>query len=377
MDLRHGSLAAFCLGAIYFACSLAGYGNDYDTYAMVRSGQNLLNGLGYSPSRAPGYPIPEIVIGATSKIGGSTFSNAISVALALGSLSLFYLLASRLVEPDRAGFAVLFVALNPVFVVAASSTMDYVYSIFFILAAVHALASDRFTLAALLSGLALGSRLSNALIVLVLYLAVIMFHYLDGNRRQALRVFASGILGVLVTAILFVPVFIASGHTLGFLTYAIGDWTFIENVARFLYKNLYLFGVAFFVGLALVLGLGEARALYTVNRDRFGLLLIGLALVLQGLFAKAPLEIEYLIPFIFIVGLALARALKATARILLLGLVASYSFININLLDIEYDMSKAQAVGAKFRVSLGKGYLTEDLYRRSATEKRYRDYLRD
>lgn len=110
MVLSLGSLAAIYLGAVYFACCLAGYGNDFDTNAMIRSGQNLLNGLGYSPSRAPGYPVPEIVIGAASRIGGSILLNSISVVLGLGSLSLFYLLALRHLKPNRAGFAVLFVA---------------------------------------------------------------------------------------------------------------------------------------------------------------------------------------------------------------------------------------------------------------------------
>jgi hypothetical protein len=60
----------FVLFVLYCLFGLNGYGNDIDTYLMKESGQNLLLHGKYFPSRVPGYPIPEITIGATSLIGG-------------------------------------------------------------------------------------------------------------------------------------------------------------------------------------------------------------------------------------------------------------------------------------------------------------------
>ena len=72
----------------YFIISLMGYGTDNDTYRMIRSGQNFwLNDI-YNASRFQGSLIPELIIGALSILGGSIFSNAISVILSILTLKI-------------------------------------------------------------------------------------------------------------------------------------------------------------------------------------------------------------------------------------------------------------------------------------------------
>ncbi|MCG8545849.1 MAG: hypothetical protein MJE12_16745 [Alphaproteobacteria bacterium] len=364
------------LGILYLVCAQFGYGTDFDTYAMVRSGHALVDGQDYKPSRWPGYLVPEALIGVASKVGGSTLSNTVSVALGLGTLALFYSLCCKLMAPIQALFATALVGLNPVFIVASTASMDYIYALFFMLLGLRYLAASAPYAAAPFFALALGSRLGNLPMAAALYLIFILHHYRQGDVAMVRRIFLSGLLtGVLSTA-LYVPAFIAAGYSLGFLTYVIGDWGLMAHVARYLFKNVYLFGLLFCLGLFAVLLTGGARRLWQDNRDGIGLALVAVALAVQLMFLKLPLEIAYLLPFAFVVALLLARSQPKWVMAVLCALVASYNVFSVNLFDISYASDRNQATGASFRISLGKGYLWRDLARRAEIEQKYAEYLR-
>ena len=364
------------LGILYLVCAQFGYGTDFDTYAMVRSGHALFDGHGYEPSRWPGYLVPEALIGVASRIGGSTLSNMVSVALGLGTLALFYNLCCKLMVPVQALFATALVGLNPVFIVASTSSMDYVYALFFTLLGLRYMAAGAPYAAAPFFALALGSRLGNLPMAAALYLIFIVHHYREGDVAMVRRIILSGLLtGVLSTA-LYVPAFIAAGYSLGFLTYVIGDWGLMAHVARYLFKNVYLFGLLFCLGLLAVLLTGGARRLWQDNRDGIGLALVAVALPVQLMFLKLPLEIAYLLPFGFVVALLLARSQPRWVMAVMCALVASYNVFSVNLFDISYASDRNQATGASFRLSFGKGYLWRDLARRAEIEQKYAKYLR-
>ncbi|MEY4900708.1 MAG: hypothetical protein RI895_1130 [Actinomycetota bacterium] len=54
------------------------YGGDNDTYYMIRTFSNLIEGFGYSPSRFTGYPVAEIGIGFIAFYFGSWLNNLLS-----------------------------------------------------------------------------------------------------------------------------------------------------------------------------------------------------------------------------------------------------------------------------------------------------------
>ena len=71
-------LGVIALFGLYYTIGLFGYGNDVDTYAMIRQGQQLVSTYHYYPSRPPGYFVPELIMGFTSIIGGHFLTNLLS-----------------------------------------------------------------------------------------------------------------------------------------------------------------------------------------------------------------------------------------------------------------------------------------------------------
>src|SRR5262245_26631097 len=134
-------LAALLLGlfAFYLVCGSFGYGNDNDTYAVFKTWSDWVRFGIYYPSRTPGFLLPETLMGLSSQWGGSFAANALSAIMASVALFLFHALAADRFSRDTALLATAAAGLNPHWVIAASSSMDYTYGAGFFLAALWAL----------------------------------------------------------------------------------------------------------------------------------------------------------------------------------------------------------------------------------------------
>lgn len=358
----------------------SGYGNDIDTYFMISSGHGaLLKGV-YHYSRPPGYFVPELIIGGASLLGGYLFTNLISSLLGTASLYLFWRLlkANGSFTHRDAALIVATVGLNPHYVIAASSTTDYVYSLFFGLLGVTALRVNRYLLAAPLFALAISSRLSNTLIIGIIYLYFIYIRHKEPESRNGIRLVGSGVLAGCLTALLFLPPYIAAGETFGFFTYKIGSWTFAEYLSRFVYKNIYLFGLAPFLWLGGMLIHGvTSKKLYVSSTPEVlaGMLVL---LVHELLFFKVPLEIPYLLPLLFVampMTVVLLRPGRA-AMYTFLFLVLSYGFVvNLDILDRRYNEAGTEAIAADAGLFARPGVVVADLLERRHSARKYAGYL--
>lgn len=181
----------------YLALSLFGYGTDSDTYRIIHSGQKLiLNGV-YVPSRFQGALIPEIVIGITSLLGGFVLSNLVSVILGILSLYIFFNFLLSITNAEKAILTVALVGLNPHYIIASTTSMDYIYSIFFILLGFTLLQKRSYFIASVVVAFAISSRLSNSLIVLMMYLYFIYIAiFYKKNTNEALKYCLSGVASV-------------------------------------------------------------------------------------------------------------------------------------------------------------------------------------
>lgn len=356
---------------IYALLGLSGYGADSDAYRMIRAGHNLILNGRYFPSRYPGYLFPEIVIGGSSLLGGFYLSNLISALLGTFTLVFFFrLLRTRFNDPD----ALLLTAaagLNPFFVIAASSSMDYVYSLFFILAGITLMNAHKQLPAALLFALAVSSRPSNALIVAAVYLVFILAAY--RAREGRLRpVILSALTGLGAAVLLFLPIYRAANNSFRFLAYSIGDWDLFGYLSRFVYKNVYVWGLLPFALVAIT-------ALYSLYKTRgthlreplawAGLLIL---LLHELLFLKVPLAKFYLLPVLFIIlplWMQLVNSRKLAALLVLFTI--AYNFINVDVLDIQYTESGNEAVGAQVGLYLTEGVLIEDIKQRRDAHAEY------
>jgi len=355
----------------YCFAGIFGYGNDNDSYALLKSGQNLIINQFYSPSRTQGSLITEIIIGITSIIGKHFLTNLISAILGVSSLLLFYNLIKRIFEDHAAILITFIVGLNPFIIIASSSTMDYIYSMFFILAGIHLLIKNKLLLAAVFMAFALSSRLSNCLVVGVVYLYFLLDHY-KTNKVYFLKLLRSGVFALVLTLTLYIPVFIVSGNNLSFLEYGIGDWSTSEIAARFIYKNFSLFSLLGSISIFTILIFGIFRKTIKL---KFGLLIsmiLLMILLIELMFLKVPVEISYLLPILFVVIPVFYSMTKSKLSLyVLLFLTVVYNFLNVDILKIEYNEDRTEAINAETGLFIKPGIIIEDISRRKQSQEYY------
>ncbi|MBF0160782.1 MAG: hypothetical protein HQL88_00705, partial [Magnetococcales bacterium] len=204
---------------LYAGMGLFGYGNDNDTYGMLRSGHALFFEGIYRYSRAPGYLIPEMVVGGAALLGGYFLANLISAVLGTASLFFFWRLLRAGFDEWTALLITAIVGLTPHYAIAASSSIDYIYSIFFILFGVTALRGHRCYWAALLFACATSARLSNLLTIGILYGYFIFIQYRKREYVVLMRLLLSGCLTVFYDCLFYIPSFMAAGNSFDFFAH--------------------------------------------------------------------------------------------------------------------------------------------------------------
>lgn len=366
----------FLLFVLYVILGFFGYGNDYDTYAMLKSGRDFWQTGNYHYSRGPGNLIPELVIGGASLIGGYVLTNTISSVLGIASLYLFWCLLKKVLSDSNALLSTIIVGLNPYFIIASSSSMDYVYSIFFCLAGIVNLTKRNLFFAAVLFAIAVSSRLSNIMIIGIVYLYYFYIRYRENEFKEMMRLFISGCLLGVLTILLFVPSYIAADHSFDFLKYGIGDWNLVEFLSRIIYKNIYLVGLLPFIFLVIII----ARKIIKPGIKKpltpeayTGLIIIVLT---EILFFKIPVEISYLLPLLIIfvpLSIFILNPQKSILYILS-GLTFLYSFVvNPDLIDRKYNVEKTEAISAEAGLFIRRGAIIDDVMKREETKEFYWD----
>lgn len=314
---------------------VSGPGNDLDVANIMRSGRSIVSQHTYLASRAPGAPVHETIVGVADLIGGTLLVNLTSLLAAIAMIvGLDRLLAGEGLGPNRR-WAIAVFAANPWFVVAATSAIDYLFGLAFVVWSAVALRQGRPVVAGVLGGLAMGCRVGSAML-----LAAILFAELTEPRRRHggadaapgtsadagdevgaagirarwVPVVVASVIVAAVTALLMVPSFVAAGGfefaQNDFRTSSIGN-----HLGRAGVKNVALFGpVSCLVALLALPAL--ARALRRWNTSwllRFAL--PGFVLS-QLLFVRFPWKVSHLLPALLCGAVALAVALGDRKRLL-------------------------------------------------------------
>ena len=191
-----------------------GYGTDTDGWAVARAARFIARTGGYQASRLPGSPVQEFGSAPVSALGSwgiDGLTALMTVAAAVLLAAILHRLRSRVDVAAAAAFAFV-----PAVYIASASGMDYLWALAFLLGAVLSVIGRRHALAGLLAGLAIGSRITSA--VLLLPLALMAFEPGPGAlARGARRTLVMGGLAALVAGLCFLPVYRV--HGAGFLLY--------------------------------------------------------------------------------------------------------------------------------------------------------------
>lgn len=338
---------------------LSGPGNDLDVANVFRSGRAIARHGTYEPSRAPGAPVHEAMVGTLDLIGGPFLTNLASLGAAVAVLwALDVLLSQHGVSRNRR-WALAIVAFNPWFVIAATSSVDYLFALAFALWAGVGLRAGHAFGAGILAALAMGSRVGSVTLLVAILAAELTTPSTSGwpTPRRMRALLTAGVAAVL-TALLFVPSFVAAGG----LEFASNDFstsgTFVQ-LGRTAAKNLTLLGtlgslaVLAVVPAVVRLVRGEWSASWVVRFSSIGLVLT------QLLFLRFPWKMAHLLPSLVVGVLLLGMALKDRPRILVGLAVLQLLFCFVQVEVVQPD-DPNQATSARFEPSVGWGPVVID-----------------
>jgi hypothetical protein len=332
---------------------LASPGNDLDVANVFRSGRAIARHLDYVPSRPPGAPVHEAIVGVLDLVGGPILTNLASLAAAAGLVwALDRLLADEGVGLRRRWALAVLVA-NPWFLIAATSTADYVFALLFVVLGARALRAGRLPLAGVLLALAMGSRIGSATLIAGVLLAELGEG--SGARR---RTATTALVAAAGTVALFVP----SALSAGGLSFAQNDFSTsspLVQVGRALAKDLLLVGVPaalVLVAFALPSVVAALRSWRTSWPVRFAVPALVLS---QLLFIRFPWKMAHLLPSLLCLVVLLAVALEDRPRVLM-ALVATQLAFALVRVDVLAPNDAGAATGGRIEPGFSTGPLLQD-----------------
>lgn len=287
----------------------AGYGQDWDAWAMVMAARKIAETGVYEPSRFPGYPVPEFFYSLIAHASPLAF-NLVTAALSAAGIGLFAVTARTALGFRHAALIAVSLAFIPVVYIASTTAMDYMWALSFSLISLFFVYRREPLPAGLFLGLAIGSRLTAVPLLLPFGILLLRPGVPGGKMR---RVVIFGMAAVTVAAVAFTPVFLRFGTD--FLRSYGGYWPILDTVRFFTVDVWGVIGVAALgvTGLYLLVrlvrdGLTPSSPLVTNLDIGAWLLVVGLYFLM---FMRLPHEGGYLIPTLPFVLLLLATYLSS------------------------------------------------------------------
>jgi len=347
-------------GLLYLPLVFLGYGSDSDSYSVVRTGQYFVQTLDYLPSRLPGYFVHEVFVFFLNQIGGSIASNLGTLGMTLLMLGAFEDICIRLKIPNK-NLLTLTLAIHPFVWANAAATIDYLWALGFAFFGFSLLLRKRNLAAAIALGLAIGSRLSTVLLVMLIF--AYLWWKQKGNRKQLVL---CGFFTALIAASLYLPALdFLEWDISRWLILSTGDpnlWTFSLRLGRFGYKNLMFWSPPATVWMVVIVIFTFFHSRNHVKSCGDGVVGLSLLVILcyEFLFYQAPIEMEYLLPILPFVLILFGKALRAQPEYLLiffiLILIANFIWINP-----ARSLTPNQTSEVVYGLWLEKGYLLKDI----------------
>jgi hypothetical protein len=286
--------------AVYLPFVLLGYGTDIDVAAVLEAGHRWLDHGEYAVSRVPGAAVHEVSTAFLDGIGGSFLVNVASVLFA--ALALWGLQALLRHEGSRvSGLAVLVLATNPWFWIAATSLGDFVWALGLLLAGAVAARRDHRVISGVLFALAIGCRLSTIFLVLAWLAAEQLGRQRVPLRSAAITASIAAVLG----AVCFVPSWLWADRSLDFLDSATDFAGLRVHLGRWAIKNVAFFGVL--AGAVLLWGLPRLRRAWSWGTSvAFRFALLGLVAT-ELLYFRFPFKMVHLVPAAMAVALLIGH----------------------------------------------------------------------
>ncbi|MFY0674495.1 MAG: DUF2029 domain-containing protein [Bacteroidia bacterium] len=302
-----------------------GFGLDNDAWRIANSGSQWLLTGEYIASRLPGYPLHEVLSGV---LKNSTYAwhNAIAV-LHSGMLAIMvFFIAVQKVSAREAFFIALAILFIPVVWINSTVNMDYIPATAWVLASILALLANRPVLAGIILGIATGFRITSSI-----YGLAYVFYF----RKDLKSLLKAGAAAFGVACLFYSFPFYQYG-------WSFFSFTPIKNYPnwdKFLIDTpLQLFGVfelmAFFI-----LALKSFKKTFKSSLNELEKVLLTTAMLCIALYVYQPIDIDYLIPAVVLLGLFVFLRNGSYSFILMSVLLVSSLFLRLN--QSAYETYKA------------------------------------
>jgi hypothetical protein len=302
-----------------------GYGADNDAWLVAHASSTLWHTGEYQPSRLPGYPLYEMVCAPLAGIGGSPLSNSATLVITLLLLAIWVGIART--DARHPKTLAVCLAFTPLVWINSATTMDYLWSLVFLLLAYEVSARKHAVLSGLMVGLATGFRPGNVIAVVPIIVGLLAA---NAHWRDIYRF----VLAALITIVAaYTPLLLRYG-LLGWITNTKEEmsdtWlSFSEQAAVFVYRSLYAIGPLALLA-AFWIVYRNRTAVRSLNPEQRKTMLVWSAWVATYvlLYAFFPLERAYLLPALPFLYLLVDRLASQRALFLFTAAVVSFAFLN-------------------------------------------------
>jgi hypothetical protein len=311
---------------LYLPFIFFGPGSDADSLRVLNSGATLLWHHRYVASRPPGSFPYEALTGILYPFGGTVATNLATVAMSIALLASFLKVCEHFEVPHRLLLGAT-IAIHPIYWASSTSTIDFIWALGCFFIGFNLLLKTRRAAAAAMLGLAVGIRLSSVLLVAPLLVWEL------AKKPRDFRVWLTATAATAIGMACYIPAFLHAGNSMSFLTYYAGDWSVAEYIGRFIYKNIYFWGLpaaVFFIVISPMMVRGLLRA----DRKYSGLIIFSatIMIALEALFLKLPVQRAYLLPMLPFVLILFAIAFRDRRMLIaMVMLIFSFDLVNLNL----------------------------------------------
>jgi len=353
----------FVFLAVAFPLIFLGYGADNDSYGVLDAGVRTWLQANPYMSRHPGYWLYEALTLILSQLGSYVATNGVTLLLAAVVLwRCFHILRRQQVA--HAGLWLLCLALNPWFIVAATTTMDYMWSLVCVVLCSDFFMQQRYPKAGIWGGLAASLRLGSVYALAGIFLG----HLLQQPSLQRFRALVvAGVVLLCITSAHYMASWFEVDGNFSFLSAHMDGgslWSLKMHAGRFLYKSVYLYGLLSAPVLAWIIVQGFITRTFEFKLSGWSAMALGGSVGTMLMFAQYPIETPYLLPFLCFFYLLLALQLRQVSKNslwLLLATTVSYSLVSFPLAEPNH---VGQASDATIGLRVTDGVLLADIKQR-------------
>ncbi len=336
-----------------------GYGVEEDSWGLVVNAYEMHSNGHYVASRFPGHPLQEYIYFLIYDAPAWLY-NSLSLIASIIAVAYFFK-ALKKIQLQGAFYIALLFCLTPVFYIAGTYTIDFAWTIAFVMCSFYFLLNRKFIMCGIMLGMAMGCRLTIAIFLLPWLILI----WSNIDWKTAIKDFVKIIIPTLLIGFLwFIPAYLNYGWT--FFDYS--DQFPYPPIAKIIYKAT--IGVYGLIGILLIgcyklLGLNNWRKKQLNSVTLFSserlLLVCYLVIVLHVIsYLKLPQKAGYLIPTIPFMMVTLGLTLKSKQlRLATILFLTSPFLLSINLTD-RLRGSTYSSMAMKFQIS-GQEFFVDPL----------------